>query len=101
LLLQQESLVNEVVGPSLPLFANESPVLRQWLDAAFRLSRLHRATMRVIDESEGLSERLVDELPPFSRRIGKMRCPIQIGMSQRRRRQSGRKRAIAACVSDP
>ena len=90
LLLQQKGLVDEIVGPFLPIFADESPVLRQWFDAAFRLSTLDRTAIGVVSEADRFAHRLVHELRALARRVGKMRCPVQIGFGERRRRKPGR-----------
>ena len=98
LLLEQERLVDEVVRPLLPLLAGEAPILRQRLDAAAASCRPPARSGRHSWRTGPLFlAGLVDELQPLAGRIGEMRRPIEIGFGQRRRRQPGVKRAMAAC----
>ena len=48
LLLQQESLVDEVEGPLVPIFAGEAPVLRQRLDARLGVAALDRVAAGIV-----------------------------------------------------
>ena len=60
----------------------------KWFDAALRLATFDRVAARVVCEPGRLADRLADELRALARRVGKMRCPVQIGFSERRRRNA-------------
>jgi len=54
LLMEEKGLIDEAVGPPVPIFANETLILRQRFDAAFGRSALHYAATGVIGESKSL-----------------------------------------------
>ena len=83
LLMKQERLMHEIVRPSLPFVVGKTLVEWQRLDAAFGFATLHRAAVGIIGEANRLANRLIHQLNAFARCVGKVGCPIQIGMGQR------------------
>src|SRR5262245_17797641 len=101
--MEQEGLVDEIVWPFVPAFPSEALVLRERLDAARCLVTCHRAAGCVIRESNGLPRCLIHKLYSLARRVGEMCNPIQIGVGERRRGQSGGKtchRGVQRAVDD-
>ena len=88
LLLQQKSLIKKIERPFLPIVVDETPVLRQRFDAGLRTPTFDRVAISVIPESDGFADRLVRQLQALTRCICEMSCPVQVGVSERRRRQT-------------
>src|SRR6185369_15719226 len=89
LLVQEERLLQDVVGPALPRFPQETLVLRQWLDTAACAATFEPMAPQIIRKANSLARALVEELHPLAGRIGEMRRPIEISMGESRRRQPG------------
>ena len=89
LLLQQEALVDQIVRPALPGFADEAPVLRQRLDAAGIATPFEQALAGVTCEPHCFLRGFFEKLHPLAGRRCEMRSPIGVGFGQRRRRQPG------------
>jgi hypothetical protein len=88
LLLQQKALIDEVERKFVPSFICKTVILRQRLDAIFRLSSRHRVFLQVVGEPHRLAHRLVGELDAFTGRVSKLRRPIQVSLGQRGRRDT-------------
>ena len=89
LLIEQEGLVNKVIGPPPPLLAQKPLVLRQGLDARRRLLALERGARGVSAKPRRLAPCLFGELHLLAGRSGEMHGPIPIGAGER----GGRKTA--------
>ncbi len=79
-LIEQESLLDQIVRPFLPVFIDETLVLRQRLDTARRFLTERDATAYVIPKTETLPCGFVYKLPSLARREGEIRSPIRIGL---------------------
>src|SRR5262249_58208912 len=101
--MEQEGWVEEIVWPFVPAFPGEALVMRQRLNAARCLVTCHGAAGCIIRESNRLPRRLIHDLYSLARRVGEMCNPIQIGVGERRRGQSGGKtchRGVQRAVDD-
>jgi hypothetical protein len=81
LLVEQESLIQEIVWLPLPILADEPSIMRQGLDTALDFAALRRALGRIIGKANGLPRRLICEQQLLARRKSKMGRPIKIGFS--------------------
>ncbi len=86
LLGEQESLVDDVEWPAVPIFANEARIVGRRLDARWPAFRSRHAQGRVAGEPDHLSYGPLGQLQSLSRGPGKMDEPVEISFRQRRRR---------------
>jgi hypothetical protein len=73
LLIKQERLIDEVVGPFLPIFADEPSVLRQRLDARFRPAAFECALISVVGKADSFPRRFINKLEPLAGRKHQLR----------------------------